>query len=261
MSARVARAEVEAWLRALAAPMVPPVPADRGPVPEDRAPASSVEHPDPVAEPAGAPVAAMSGWERPAAKGAQVAATARPGPVVSAGEPEPWTLGAFGREEFGREGPAGAGHAPTTPVRAPELTPSAVLDGGSGEGSAPGRGPRRSLRFDTATRTTVTVPPAVSVPAVSTPAAPGRAPMIAPTAWRDELAPVTDVEAALAPLLPPTSEPGTGTTTGVPDVLRTSPGLSVPAGPDPIAVGDLADLLAGVLEDEARVLGVLELEP
>lgn len=67
------------------------------------------------------------------------------------------------------------------------------------------------------------------------------------------------VDAALAPLLPPPVAPvGFRSPDVVPAAADTVDESRAYAGHD---LADLADLLAGVLEDETRALGVLELEP
>ena len=57
---------------------------------------------------------------------------------------------------------------------------------------------------------------------------------------------------------PPSAEPLTSTAE---PLTSTAARALLPVAPDPLAVSDLADLIAGVLEDQARALGVLELEP
>lgn len=71
------------------------------------------------------------------------------------------------------------------------------------------------------------------------------------------------LDAALAPLLPPPatrSDAGPATAGRDGALPRTLPPPATGV-PDLTEIDDLADLLAGLLEDEARALGVLELEP
>ena len=286
MGIRSARVQVESWLRALAAPMASPAgPGRRLVAPEGERPVapSRAGGPDvtaaPAAVPGGAPGEAMAPPEVTGLKevtGFQEVT----GFKVATGPPEvmaPAEAAAFAEVKAPPPvtglaeavGPAEA--AALVEVTAPAEMAAPV---------APAIGPGHTGSEDPDGQETV----AAAAQWASLPAVPlGRIPAPAATVlreppgeWPRRPEVVADVVgAALAPLLPSGSG-GTGpppaatvaagalavSGTDPPDASHHPAAIATSsAAPDPTAVGDLADLLAGVLEDEARALGVLELEP
>jgi hypothetical protein len=286
-----ARAELTGWLRALAAAGSSPAaaPADR-PVP--------TEHRDPAQGSAGsgflaAPVPAPPGRDPhesgPAARqeqhgpdplpapvvAEQVAAQTLSAPAASAATAQtpvqeiPWPAVGPGVLEHGvaRHGFAAdstttqAVSAPSSPARSSSAqSDQTVPDQAVPDQVAPDRAapdPRGADRFarhpDASTSSPGTGPGGIAAPAGPEPGS------------RAGSAPGPDLANALAPLLPSAAFPAATPfgAAAAPPSFRAVPDATAATGavPDHLNVDDLADLLAGVLEDSARAMGVLELEP
>jgi hypothetical protein len=273
MGIRAARTDVEEWLRALAAPGVrPPVTgrrdiAHRAVAPHTTAagpaerrgphgPGGTADGPGASGSRPGAPTTGappLAAGDAPAQPDAGCAVPTSVGPsphdAVPAARPGPDTPGAD------RPGAGPWGPDPLHPGRASGGPPRPdTTDGGTERGTERGTG-LQAAPADPATS------------GVSSPYGPracATAPAVDP--W-PHLTPVagTTLDAALAPLLPPfppatrpDAVPAAAPRDDAPLGVRALPATGAP---DPAEVEDLADLLAGLLEDEARALGVLELEP
>lgn len=277
MDVAAARAEVESWLRALAAPMTPPL--EPAPVPS-------------------AAVTAIAPTTRPGVTAATpprraTAATGMGDPVLETGSGAAMPAGPVAPS--GPVPPPGPVHPPE-PVLPPgpvlprgPIPPGAVLPrdpmvspapASPREPAAAGDWPHTALRADldpagpaTGDAGLVPAPGSASGDAAAAPGRPRAAdreimpaasPDPRPTGRESWPLGADPVGAALAPLLPPPAAPAAfrtwpdASTADTPEWTEGYPG-NVPAGTP--ALADLADLLAGVLEDETRALGVLELEP
>jgi hypothetical protein len=255
-----ARTAVDAWLRALAAPLAPApqritAVGDVSATPPGVTPAPFLPPPAPFAAPSGGPDAATAAASAPSAS--VLAPTARAArvaaPPIPAEAPATVALPRAPGTSHARPGFDATADA----VRAPRPHAAAEHAPDHGPDHAPGRASNRPYLRPAREQ---------ALPPWPRTAGPDAEP--SPRRWPDGPGPV-DVASALAPLLAapgtvPAGMPLAAHHGGAPDSARALEPAhpAVPAPPSAReSAADLADLVAEALEEEARMLGILELEP